>query len=299
MTHHPDFIVIGAMKCATTTLHNQLERQPGIYMASPKETSFFSDDEVYEQGFQWYQSLFDSAPTGALKGESSTHYTKLPTYRCTAKRMRHHIADTKLIYIVRHPIDRLVSQYIHEWSMRKISVSIDQAIAQHPELVAYSKYAMQLDPFLDAYDRQHILIVFFERLTREPSVEFERICRFIGYTSKPHWDTGQGAANVSSQRVRMSEVVDAMVNAPILARARRRFIPQSVRNWVKRRCSMDDRPALSPAVEQQLTEIFDPDLARLGRWLGIELSCKNFLEMALRSAYPWRDAPVSQVQSSQ
>ena len=48
--HRPDFIVIGAMKSATTTLHEQLARQPGFFMSRPKEPNFFSDDENYGRG---------------------------------------------------------------------------------------------------------------------------------------------------------------------------------------------------------------------------------------------------------
>ncbi len=50
MIHRPDFIVIGAMKSATTTLHEQLARQPGIFMCRPKEPNFFSDDENLRAG---------------------------------------------------------------------------------------------------------------------------------------------------------------------------------------------------------------------------------------------------------
>ena len=61
MIHRPDFIVIGAMKSATTTLHEQLARQPGIFMCHPKEPNFFSDDENYARGWGWYGSLFRAA----------------------------------------------------------------------------------------------------------------------------------------------------------------------------------------------------------------------------------------------
>ncbi len=80
MSRLPDFIIIGAMKSATTTLHGLLASQPGVFMSTPKEPCFFSDDEVWARGVGWYASLFEAAPAGALLGESSTHYTKLPTY---------------------------------------------------------------------------------------------------------------------------------------------------------------------------------------------------------------------------
>ena len=60
-TKLPHFLVIGAMKSATSTLHNQLAAQPGIFMSTPKEPNFFSDDTVYAQGLAWYHGLFSGA----------------------------------------------------------------------------------------------------------------------------------------------------------------------------------------------------------------------------------------------
>src|SRR5262249_60849256 len=99
MIHRPDFIVIGAMKSATTTLHEQLARQSGIFMTRPKEPNFFSDDEVRARGWAWYGSLFRPAGAGDLRGESSTHYTKLPTYPRAVERMVRDLPRLKLIYV--------------------------------------------------------------------------------------------------------------------------------------------------------------------------------------------------------
>ena len=54
MNKTPNFIIIGAMKCATSTLHEQLALQPGIFMSQLKEPNFFSNDEEYEKGWNWY-----------------------------------------------------------------------------------------------------------------------------------------------------------------------------------------------------------------------------------------------------
>jgi hypothetical protein len=82
----PDFLIIGAMKSGTSTLAAQLSEQAGIFMTTPKEPNFFSDDDVYAQGLPWYAALFDAAEPGDIKGEASTHYTKRPTYPETLAR---------------------------------------------------------------------------------------------------------------------------------------------------------------------------------------------------------------------
>ena len=283
----PHFIIAGAMKSATTTLQEQLARQPGIFMCEPKEPNFFSDDEHYGKGLAWYKALFSHAQPGDLLGEASTHYTKLPTYPDSVKRLRESLPDARFIYVMRHPVDRLVSHYIHEWSMGKIDSSIDEAVHQHREMVAYGQYAMQLKPFFEVYGRNALLPVFFDRLIREPQAELERVCRFIGYGRAPVWVRDLTPANVSGERVRRLPLHDLLVESAPATWFRRNLIPQGWRDFVKERMTMRQRPVLGHAVRAALEAEFDHDLRRLGDWLGIQLSCKNFKQATGTGELNW------------
>ena len=272
MNRFPDFIIIGAMKCATSTLHDQLARQPGFFMSDPKEPCFFSNDEVYERGLDTYTSLFTSADADAICGESSTHYTTLPTYPHILERMRRHVPSTNMIYVMRHPIDRLVSQYMHEWSENTVPGFIEKAVEECPRLVDYSCYAKQLHPNLDTYGPDHILPVFSERFRTHPQAELERICRFIGYQPSPHWHDDRDGRNTSAGRLRDSALRNAIVWNRGVTWLRRRFIPQSRRDAVNRIWQMKHRPQLSDSIRAQLARVFDQDLSTLGSWLGVELN---------------------------
>lgn len=291
MSRLPDFIIIGAMKCATSTLHEQLARQPGILMSEPKEPNFFSDDGQYARGMGWYESLFAAAPSeeGSLCGESSTHYAKLPTYPRTIERLLAHLPRTvRFVYVMRHPVDRLVSQYIHEWTQRVIDAPIDQAIERHLELVDYGRYAMQLKPFIEAWGRERILPVFFDRLTDHPQEELERVCRFIGHPGRPVWDDSLSEQNVSSQRLRKSAWRDAVINLPGAKALRRALVPRSIRDRIKSFWMMRRRPELSPESRLRLEQVFDADLAELGRWLDLPLSCANFKSLTKDQPREWK-----------
>jgi hypothetical protein len=284
----PDFIVIGAMKSATTTLHEQLARQPGFFMSRPKEPNFFSDDPVFARGIDWYRSLFRDAGPGDLRGESSTHYTKLPKYPRAVERMVRALPTVKLIYVIRHPIDRLISHYVHERSVEGITVGIDEAIDAHPELIDYGLFSVQVRPYLDAYGPENVLPVFFDRLVAEPQAELERICRFLGFAGTPAWDASLKPQNVGSERLRRSVLREALVQAPVLSAIRRRFVPKPWTEPVKALWRIkDERPRLARDVEERLIDAFDPDLVRLGRWLGIDLHCTNFHEVTAAAPYNW------------
>jgi hypothetical protein len=284
----PDFIVVGAMKSATTTLHEQLTQQACLLMSRPKEPNFFSDDENYAKGLSWYASFFEGADDDQLVGESSTHYTKLPTYPNTIERMTQALPRVKLIYIMRHPIERLSSHYNHERTQGRISVDLSEAVIRHPELVDYGRYSMQLEPYLRAYGPEAILPVFFDRLLQWPDEEIERIGSFLGLPDVLHWHHDLKPQNVGRQLLRHSKLRNAVVQAPVLGTLRRRLVPQSWNErmkgfWEVRR----DPPAVPVALRAQLREVFDRDLARLGSWLGITLDCDSFHETTELNEISW------------
>ncbi|MBD2485205.1 sulfotransferase [Planktothrix sp. FACHB-1365] len=287
MNKTPDFIIIGAMKCATSTLHEQLALQPGIFMSQLKEPNFFSNDEEYEKGWNWYLSHFESAPVDAFCGESSTHYTKLPTYPETIQRIQHHLPKAKFIYVMRHPIDRLVSQYIHEWTQKVITEEINLALKNHPELIDYSCYMMQLQPYFETFGQDRVLPIFFERMLSYPQAELERVCEFIGYPQKPIWNFELEAQNVSTERMRKSAWRDFLVETPGLRELRRLLVPKSFRTWVRSWWAMKQKPELTPENHENLRLIFNSDLAVLGSKLGIELSCDNFKSVVKNQAFNW------------
>ena len=289
LTARPDFIIIGAMKSATSTLHVQLAHQPGYWMSEPKEPNFFSDEDVWAKGLAWYSGLFAEAPAGHLRGESSTHYTKFPDYPACLPRMREHVPDARLIYVMRHPIDRLISHYMHGWLETSISGDIDRAVRKYPQLVDYGRYAMQLRPFLETYGPDRILPVFFERLTRHPQEELERVCRFLGYSGTPVWHESESKQNVSTERLRSSPLRDAIIEFPPLRFLRRVLVPQSLRNRIKRAWQMPQRPALSADTQEWLAGCFDEDLATLGNWLGARLDTANFKETVEGQVLEWTD----------
>jgi hypothetical protein len=287
----PDFVIIGAMKCATSTLHSQLEAQPGFCMSRPKEPNFFSDPDQWARGLDWYRGLFAAAAPGDLCGESSTHYTKLPTLPDALPRLKANIPNAKLIYIMRHPIDRLVSHYSHGWLERSIDGPIDSAIERHPELVDYGRYAMQIGPWLDTFGARSVLPVFLERLTLAPQPELERICRFLGYAARPVWNDHLDGENASGNRLRDSRWRDAIVHNPLVTAIRRNFVPQAWRDRIKKGWQMAEKPMLGAQALARVTAVFDEDLTLLGDMLGTRLTCATFKSVVSERALEWSKSP--------
>jgi hypothetical protein len=194
----------------------------------------------------------------------------------------------KLIYVMRHPIDRLMSHYVHELTTGRIKTDVHEAIERNHELIEYSRYAMQLQPFLDAYGLKNVLPVFFPRLVNHSQSELERIGRFLNHDGPLHWDADLKPQNAGRERLRPSPIRHALVQVPVLCTLRQRIVP---RNWSESlkelwRAQIEP-PALQPDLIARLRDVFDADLAQLGSWLGITLDCEAFHDTTTERSHDW------------
>ena len=192
--------MIGGLKCGTTSLHHYLNLHPQIAMSRPKELNFFVAELNWELGPEWYASHFDRA--AAVRGESSPHYTNLPRFAGVAERMRELLGgDARLIYMVRDPIERMLSHYLHNVGGGYESRPLEAALADPDSAyVARSRYAMQLEPYLSAFERERVLIVANEELRERARGDDARACSssaastpaFSSEQFEREWETGSG-----------------------------------------------------------------------------------------------------------
>lgn len=292
----PDFVIIGAMKCGTSTLHEQLALRSGLHMSTPKEPNFFSDDDCYDRGLDWYRGCFAGASPGQLCGESSTHYTKQPTHPRAPERLARQVPAARLVYVMRDPVERIVSQFIHEWSRREVRGGFEDAVLREERFVAYSSYARQLVPYLERFGSERILLVVFERMLATPDEELARICRFIGDPSPEpcRWSEVLGEQNVSLQRMRRSPLREGLLRIRPL-RWLKDQLPPELREPLKRPWRIGRRPEVSPELRLALEERLDPDMAELGEWVGRGICCRSWRDALAEGEISWVRPPVSGV----
>jgi hypothetical protein len=174
-------VVIGAMKCATTSLHRYLEKHPDLAMSTPKELNFFLPDTYRELGTDWYRQQFVHPPTALVAGESSPNYSKRHEHPGVAERMARLVPAAKLIYVLRDPVKRIESHYVHVLGSGKVRCSFDDAIAdvERSEVVQTSRYWWQLEAFLEHYPQEQIRIVSYERLSADPEAVVDEVLGFL------------------------------------------------------------------------------------------------------------------------
>jgi hypothetical protein len=274
----PNLIVVGGLKCGTTSLHHYLNLHPQIGMSRPKELNFFVDELNWELGVDWYRSHFPgSAP---VRGETSPHYTNRPRFAGVAARMRETLGpDARIVYMVRHPVDRLLSHYLHNVGGDYEDRELAEAIAD-PEnaYVRRSLYAFQLEPYLEAFDPDRVLVISREELATARDATVHRVFDFAGvdpeFTSPEfdrEWETGSGKGSGGFR------LMDRAVRLPGLRALDRNFdrLPERMR-WLVERLVHDPgsgearKPEVEPELRERLAGMFRPDTARLGELAGRE-----------------------------
>jgi hypothetical protein len=278
----PNLVVVGGLKCGTTSLHHYLNLHPEVEMSRPKELNFFVAELNWPLGPDWYASHFSGR--ASVRGESSPHYTNRPRFEGVAERMRSVVADARLVYMVRDPIDRMLSHYLHNVGGGYDDRTLADAFAD-PEsaYVTRSRYFFQLEPYLEEFGPERIEIVGREELKRDRPATMRRVFAFLGvdpgFSSEQferEWETGTAKGR---GRFRL---MDRAVRLPGLRAVDRNFdrLPEPLR-WLVERVVHDPaagaapKPQVPPPLRQQLADLFRDDVARLERvagrgfgWLG-------------------------------
>lgn len=260
----PNLVIVGAMKCGTTSLHHYLNLHPQICMSSLKELDFFVNEKNWKCGTNWYQSQFPQSAN--ILGESSPNYTKYPTFSGVPERMQQLIPQAKLIYLVRHPVQRLISHYLHQYINRAEYRSLNEALSDlsHNHYLAASRYAFQLEQFLPYYSLDRILVLSLEALSVDRISLLQRIFRFLEVDSNFNHPGFTQILHQSSHKQRLTNLGSLLFRLPAGGRLLQ-FMPQLMAQEVK-------PSSLDSALEQRLIEVLHPDVERLRALTGATFS---------------------------
>ena len=264
----PNLFILGAMKSGTTSLHSWLGKHPEVFMCEPKEPGYFVKELTWRKGPEWYLDLFAQANGAAIVGESSTEYTKLPTYRGVPERIAKFAPDARFIYVMRDPIHRSISHYWHNVRSKKRCERRNLMTALHEDstLIDYSHYAMQLRPYFDVFGQDRVLTLTLEKLTSNTDVVMRDILTWLGISPDGLRDTTYEREHQTPQvvtqkigwlsRFRHTPVWNRL--GPLVPPAIRRFgLKLSVHASIDRRNVPVDEAIefLRPTMHDQVTEL--------------------------------------------
>ncbi|HVL89066.1 MAG TPA: sulfotransferase [Actinomycetota bacterium] len=177
----PTFLIIGAMKCGTTSLYHYLREHPGVFMPEVKAPEFFAGGAHWRRGIDWYRGLFAAAKPGTRAlGEASNVYAKYPRYRGVPERIALAVPGVKLIYAIRDPVERIRSHWQTRASEGSERRPLHEAAFADPIYLDYSRYAMQIEQYLPVFPREQIMVIRAEDLRDDRIGTLARVYEFIG-----------------------------------------------------------------------------------------------------------------------
>lgn len=253
----PNFIIIGGLKCGTTSIHHYLGLHPDIHMSKPKELNFFAAEQNWDLGIDWYKGRFDS--DFKVNGESSPHYTNRPRFNGVAERIHEYCPDARLVYMVRDPIKRILSHWVHAtgagYETREFEPTLELPDTAY---INRSQYWMQLQPYLELFDREQIEIITQEDLGARRDETMKRAFGFLGiddtFTSE-QWDRQWEKS--SAKQDDKYQVMEKLIKLPGFRSLDRNFdrLPESMRWMVEKFVHDPDKPpAPKPEIPDELME---------------------------------------------
>jgi Sulfotransferase domain len=262
----PNLIIIGAMKCGTSSMHSYLDAHPEISMSRQKELNFFSFDRHWQRGEDWYGRHF--ASTAAIRGESSPSYSKFPKVPHVPGRMKALIPSARFIYLVRDPVARIVSHYMHLRDSGKEKRSLDEALSQFEgnQYIDCSRYHMQLQQYLDHFSQSQILVVSAEEMKENRRETLRNVFRFLNVDESVRSPRHDAIYHPSKPH----GFVRRTVERSWLGRKIRPYVPRSIVYWAATHGPNERAvpPSLDPGLREALSDYLREDVERLRSQVG-------------------------------
>ncbi|MEL7509555.1 MAG: sulfotransferase [Cyanobacteria bacterium J06554_1] len=288
----PNFIVIGAAKCGTTSLVHYLAQHPQVFMSPEKEPRFFAPEFFTkyisgpirkgtirnEMEVEEYEGLFEDVTTEKAIGEASTEYIFFPE---TPKRIKELIPDVKLIAILRNPSDRAFSAYCFQLRDGVEPLSFEHSLhAESKRSKEYWRpgwlyqkagfYFEQLSRYFDVFEPNQIRVYLYEDLDKRPVETLRDIFNFLDVDQDFIPDLSRKNVSALPKNFVLNRLLSNQ--SPLISL--KPYLPKQLLEllrYVKKR-NRKPKPKLSYELKTELTELYKDDILKLQTLIKKDLS---------------------------
>lgn len=291
----PNFLIIGAAKSGTTALYHYLRQHPQVYMCPQKETNFFAygerkvrftgprdanDSDFIITTLERYEEQFAAVSDELAVGEASPWYLYSAE---AAANIQRRIPDAKLVTVLRNPVDRAFSSYLHAFKDGRESLSFEEGLLAEEDRIArgweplwhYRRaglYAGQVERFLDLFSRDQMRFYLYEDLLENPGGLFGDIYRFLGVDPDFVADT---SVKPNASGVPKNQLLGRLLLQPnLFKRTVKPLLPERLRYELSQRLNQRllEKPPLSEETRKRLLSGYKNDILTLQDLIGRDLS---------------------------
>lgn len=282
-----DFVIVGAQKSGSTSLHRYLAAHPGVFLPAQKELNFFVDEQAYRAGLGALGHHFRGLGREAAVGLG---HVGMMFGDGAARRAREHNPDMRIVAVLREPVSRAYSAY---WQHRRMrwddSPTFEEALARESRgelpagaagaAMAYRRngcYLERLQPYIERFGRDRLFLAGTRELETDPAAVVSAIARWLGAgeaafvlpgerhnrAAMPRWPWLQRLLLTPDSRIKRAwrRRVPEALRAPL-----RQGISRRLLRWNERPF---DYPPMAPATREELQAFYAPHNVRLAQWLG-------------------------------
>lgn len=294
----PNFLIVGAAKCGTSSLHNYLGQHPQIFMSTPKEPRFISSqvtafplngpgdhkvEKWYVKNYDDYLRLFDDADGFPVIGESSAD--TLYFYRDTIPVIKKYLGDPRIVIMLRNPVKRAFSAYQHLVRDMREDLSFEDGLKEEPnriennwELIyhytAVSLYHDSVKAFLDNFSS--VKVILTEDQEKKPQQTVRDAFRFLGVD--PDYDVNTEIRYNVSGKPKSQWIHEFFFEGNLARKLAQPIVRTLLKPETRIRLSQKiqknnlTRLTINPATKDRLKRFFEEDITKLEKLLNRDLS---------------------------
>ncbi|MFB6374219.1 MAG: sulfotransferase [Bradymonadaceae bacterium] len=278
----PDFVILGAPRCGTTSLARVLGEHPEAYVPGVKEIGFFQAQKHWSRGLEWYESFFEKAPeTARICGEATPYYLQSEK---AAERIADVLPEARLITIVRDPVERARSHFFLRRRLgdetRSFREAVEEAVRSQDDpdyFLNQGLYSRGLKHYTERFGSNQLEVVVFERLVADQQEELANLQSFLGLTpvdlELPKANESRRPRSEWFQRawkrlISFSGPVKALVRK-MTTRSLRKRIYRGIREL---NLKSADKPPMQASTRRLLRDYFADETDRVRKILDDDLS---------------------------
>lgn len=282
----PNFFIVGTPKAGTTSLYYYLEEHPDIYMSPIKETNFFSFDEIKSQGLFYneehissrenYLAQFEGVTSETAVGEASVSYLYYPDVPAKLKKFN---PNTKIIIVLRNPIDRGFSHYLMDKRLGFVNMEYKDIINKkntdkktklyYQQYVELGLYYEQLKRYYSVFESHQIKVFLYEELTQNINKVVKQVYEFLNVNADftPDLNTKHNTFLLPK-----NPLIQYLYKYKFFRRIIKTLASEKLQAAIKKLLfSKEKKPVLDSTLKKELIKIYKEDIDKTAKFLNVDL----------------------------